>query len=49
MLALTMMTSGSKYRPADIGFRYAAERVNLFPDEANEVLECGARREIWRL
>jgi hypothetical protein len=49
MLALTMMTSGSKYRPGDIGFRYAAERVNLSPDEANGVFECGARREIWRL
>jgi hypothetical protein len=49
MLALTMLTSRSKYRMADIGFRYAAERVNLFPDEANGVFECGARREIWRL
>ncbi len=32
MLALTMMISRSKYRVPDAGFRYAAERFNLWPD-----------------
>jgi hypothetical protein len=49
MLALTKLTSRSKYRAAGFGFRYAAERFNLWVDEANGVFECGARREIRRL
>ena len=47
--ALTMLTSRSKYRVAGFGFRYAAERVNLSPDKANGVFECGAQQGIRRL
>jgi len=34
------MTSRSKYRVADFGFRYAAERFNLCPDKANGVFDA---------
>ncbi len=47
MLALTMMISRSKYRVPDTGFRYAAERFNLWPDGgkrgfSNAVLDGGS-------